>query len=391
MSTSRLIAVLLTLAGALSHGQAQDAPAGLAPDGHAGLGTLGTARELGRIFQKPDEAQAALLRGLSELDSDVRILAEMVRRSYLERGYFRLLGRYEPRELQALGERFLQPASALLDFVASGSEEADAWVDMYLDLRFRARLPLLASFAQEAREVQAGLALLRGQVDGYVELKDSEARAIADRIDLSAALLRAIRLDLEALRERDPGSSAGEAEPGWKVELIGLSKLRDEDARLEAFARLEAKVGERLERMESVLFWRRLVTRLDPELQRRDLGRERASQHLDEVKLYMLELPEGVSAPRELLQMTQFARYQHALSEALKGLGAAPFDEELLYRTGLITDLLYDTQESRQWFDRYLALRGVRLHLYRTTERELSEEEGYALRVLMRGGPVPGR
>lgn len=391
MSLTRVLSILLLLAWGAPVVLAQQASGGLAPDGHAGLGTLSSSRELGRIFQKPDEGQAALLAGLAELDSDVRILAEMTRRSYQERGYFRLLGRYEASELQVLAARFVQPAEALLDFVASGSEEADAWVDMYLDLRFRARLPLLTSYAAEAREVQAGLALLRGLSDGYVELKDTEARAIAERVDLSAALLRAIRLDLEALRERGEGAGAGEADPGWKVELIGLSKLRDEGARLEAFHRLEEKVGGRLERMESVLFWRRLVTRLDPELQRRELGRERALGHLDEVKLYMLELPEGVSAPRELLQMTKFARYQHALSEALKGIGSAPFDEELLYRTGLITDLLYDTQESRQWFDRYLALRGIRLHLSQTTERDLSEEERYALGVLMRGGPVPGR
>ena len=391
MSLIRALSCLILLGGGLVFGGLQDPPEALAPDGHPGLGALSTSRELGRIFLRPEEHQTALLSGLAALDSDVRVLAEMTRRAYRERGYFRLLGRYESQDLDLLAQRFERPADALLDFVASGSEEADAWVDLYLDLRFRARLPLLASFEGEAREIRAGLALLRGLSDGYVELKDTEARAIAARVDLSAALLRAIRLDLEALRERGESSSTGEAEPGWKIELIGLSKLRDEDARLEAFGRLEAKVNERLERVESVLFSHRLVARLGVELQRRELGRERALQHLDEVKLYMLDLPEGVSPPRELTKMTQFARYQHALSEALKGIGADPFDEELLYRTGLITDLLYDTQESRQWFDRYLALRGVRLHLSQTTERDLSEEERHALGVLMRGGPVPGR
>lgn len=390
MSLSPLHCFCVLLLASVAFSQSGD-PAPMAPDGHPGFGTLRTSRELGRVFQKPSEQDEELLTGLADLDSEVRILVEMARRTYKRRGYFELLDRFGPQELADLHGSYFAAEAEALDLIANSSPVADAWIDMFLDLRFRSRLPLLEVYAAEAREVQAGLALLRALEDGYVELKDREARAIAERIDLAASLLRAIRLDLEALRERGDDAAPGQPDPAWKIELIGISKMRPGEHRDQAFEELSIKVAARQKQLESVLFWPRLRTKLDLKLRSRELGREKALEHLAEVKFYLLEFEEGDVPPPDLLKMKKFARHQYALSEALKGIGYDPFNEALAYRAGIATDLIYETQESRQWFDRFLTLRGIRLHLYQTTERELDDEEEQALLVLMRPMVQVGR
>ncbi|MCB9915288.1 MAG: hypothetical protein H6828_09080 [Planctomycetes bacterium] len=389
MNRLRPLAPLALLALALAlPAAARQADAPQAPDGHPGLGTARTSHEFLQLFVSPDADEERLLLQLQDLESEVRILREMARRTYVERGYFRLVDRYGPQDLATLHRRFREQTPHGPELAGLEGPEEEAWGDMFVDLRFRARMDLLGDFEQEARDLRSGLALLRGLSDGWVEMKDVEARAIAARVDLSAALLRAMRLDLEALRERGDADAPGQPDPAWRVELIGITKLRGTDERRAAFERLTEKLAAREEQLESVLFTPRLRARLDTELRRRDAQREKARELLEEARTYLLEL---VDTPPEVLRLSKTQRYQIALRLVLEGIGYDPFLDGLAYRAGVTTDLLYEARESRQWYDRFLALRGIRVHLSETTERELDGEEREALAAVLRGAVLPGR
>ena len=352
----KLLALALLLAPALPL-QAE------APDGRPGLGGSRTAREYERIFLSPSEDEARLLEELSELDFDLRVLSEMARREYRALGYLELVEGPEPSGFLRLHEAYREATRDGLAVAVEGGPRGELWSEMFVDLRFRARITLLESFEEEAREVRDGLALLRGLQDGYVEMKDSEAREVAERVDLAAALLRAVRLDLEALRERGDPNAPGRPDPAWKVELIGLTQLQEQGERARAFQRLSRRLDERQQELEAVLFSPRLRAKLDGALRRRDVLRERAGALLEEARVFLLEMPDGTEPPPDLLRMTKTARYQQALRRLVDGVGHDPLNADLALRTGRVTDLLYDGFESRQWFDRFLALRGVRMHL----------------------------
>jgi len=356
----------------------------LAPDGRPGLGGDGDARSYGRYFRSPSESELAFLCELEELEPDVLVLAEMVRRDYRRRGYFRLLGWLADQRLEELHRCFVETGPGAVPLLAEGGEAADAFAEMFLDLRFRARLELLESLPLELREVEAGLALLRATQDGFVELKDTEARAIAERVDLAAALLRAIRSDLEALRERGDDRAPGSPDPAWMAELIGLTKIRDEAQRSSAYLALGRKVEARLEKLRGALFTPRLREKLAVQLTRRAAALESARQRGENTRRYLLVSPEGDDPPREVQQMAKFRRYQHALSEALTGLSYDPLDEELTYWVGFCTDYLFRTIDARQWYDRYLAMRGIRVDRNETfAERRLTEREERAKEAVL--------
>lgn len=359
-----------------------------APDGRPGLGKERSAREYERVFLSPSESDQHLLRDLAELESDLRVLVEMARRDYRRRGYLRWVGGLAPVELHDLHAAYRAATRDGLVVAMEGGPRGEVWSEMFVDLRFRARMELMEDFEREAREVRGGMALLRALQDGYVEMKDGEAREVAARVDLAAALLRAIRSDLEALRERGDPDAPGNPDPAWKVELIGLTQLRDPAERERAYQDLARRLDERQAELEAVLFTPRLRQRLDASLRRREVLRERARALLDEAKIFLLELPEGEDPPPELARMTQTARFHQALRRLVDGIGHDPLNPELALRAGRVTDQLYDGFESRQWYDRFLALRGIRLHLSGTTEGQLDEDEREALGVLMRGGPL---
>jgi len=385
MRIPTLLVLAITWLHAAPIAVAQEDPLPLAPDGRPGLGIEGDARSYGRFLRAPPAAESAFLRGLEALEPEIRVLAEMVRRGYRERGYFRLLGRLEDQRLSELHRRFGETELVALDLLVEGGEVAEAFAEMFLDLRFRARIDLLDSFELEMREVEVGLALLRATQHGFVELKSTEARAIAERVDLSASMLRAIRLDLEALRERGDARAPGTPDPAWMAELIGLTKIRDKELQRIAFLDLQRKVTHRLERLQGALFTPRLRKKLGTELARRAAGTEAAKKRAEKARLYLLISPEGDDPPREVLQMAKHRRHQYALSEALGGLAHDPLDEELTYWTGITTDYLYRNVDSRQWFDRYLAMRGIRVDQHSTIEgRQLTEWEEHAREVVLR-------
>ena len=158
-----------------------------------------------------------------------------------------------------------------------------------------------------------------------------------------------------------------------------------------ALANLRAKVSQRMERLNDVLFWPRLERRLAAEFDKREAFDVLAAQHLERALRFLVVPPYDKDPQREILQMSRAERHRYALSEGLRGLAADPLDEELTYWTGIATDFLFEPREGRRWFDRYLALRGIRATDHETTkDRELTAEEQYALEKVLQAYTLPG-
>ena len=376
-----------------SAGSQEGAPT--APDGRPGLGTARTAHELGRMFASPDADQEAFLRELHELPSEVLIRREMVRRDYRELGYFELLDRMVPQDLAGLHAKYRELDQSALPTLMTAGRESQAFTKLFLDLRFQIRMSLIETFDVEVTELRKGLALLHASQDGLFDLRDSEAKAIASRIDLASAILRSIRLDFDALRERGDARAPGAPDPAWMAELIGLTKLRTESDRSAALDRLRRKLAGRIDRLESALFWPRLETKVATQLARRSALADEAATHLERIQRFLLVPPYDQDPPSQLAAMSKTDRHRYALSEAVRGLAADPLHEELSYWMGVASDLIDTPRESRAWFDRFLALRGIRAQDARTTTgRELTFQEKYALEKVMQalsGIGVPGR
>jgi hypothetical protein len=361
-----------------------------APDGRSGFGTERGAHELGRLFASPSEEDRALLEALDELVSDLLVLREMVRRDYLGRGYFRLLGTGQGDTLDDLHRCFRANEQSPMDLLTQRSPEREAFAELLLDSRFQLRAELFERFEHESHELRTGLSLLRATQEGLFDLKDGEARAVAGRLDLAAAALRAVRLDLDALRERGGEAVPGAPEPSWMAELIGATKLRSEADRLTALESLRAKVSRRMARLRDVLFWPRLEHRLVVEFDKREAFEILSAQHLERTLRYLVVPPYDEAPQKEILRMSRAERHRYALSEALRGLAADPLDEDLTYWAGVATDYLYEPREGRRWFDRYLALRGIRATEQETTkDRELTDKEQYALEKVMHAYTLP--
>jgi hypothetical protein len=380
------------LAAGFEHGSSalSEDPA-LAPDGRPGFGTKRSGHALGRVFSSPSQEEGELLTGLDELTSDILVLREMVRRDYRARGYMDILEQAGADDLRDLHRRFRELEPSATSVLGEGGRGRDVFLELLLDLRFQIRVELFERFDDEGRELRAGLALLRGTQDGLFELKDGEARSIAARLDLAASILRAVRLDLDALRERGDDAAPGAPEPSWMAELIGITKLRSEQDRLSALDALRAKAGRRLERLKGVLFWPRLQLKIATELAKREALEDLAAQHLERTLRYLLIPPFDKDPQRQIREMSRAERHRYALSEGLRGLAADPLNEELTYWTGIATDFLYEPREGRLWFDRYLALRGIRAHEHRSTkDRELTDKESYALEKVLQAYTLPG-
>ncbi len=362
-----------------------------APDGRPGFGTKRTARQYAKLFQAPTEEQEEFLRGLHGISSEVLVLREKARRLYGKRGYFETLGHELTPSLADLHEKFREKLRDPLALLSAGGKEAQLFVAMWLDVRFRLRIELLELVEQEGQELRRGLALFGGTQNGFYDLKDSEARSIAYRLDIAAARLRAVRSDLEILKERGDTVQAGAADPAWGEELLGLAQVTDDTLREEILARNRARLQSALSRLESVLFSPRLAPRLKAELSRRQAALGQAAVHLERAQHYLMVPPFDQDPAPELLEMSRAERHRFALSEGLRGLDLDPMDEELTYVTASAAAELQAPLQTRPWFDRYLALRGIRSDDHGTIRgRELTPKEKRCLEEVMREFTTPG-
>lgn len=378
---------LLALTLVVGVGSAQERPT--APDGRPGLGVHGTARAYGAFWRSPSDEERALLDSLLGLPGEVLVLRSALERSYRDAGLFALVADQPGAELEQLHAAYLELSVDPIGALRAGGERAKAFARAFLDARFRLRLETLAGLPAEARELRGGLALLRATQDGFVELKDPDARVIAGRVDLAAALLRAFRLDLEALGRSVDATGPGAPDPAWLPLLEEVAAHAEPGTRPPALADLMRRVGRTEARMRESLFTPRLRQAIGSELWRRDAGRDRASGLLREVRVLLPDTEEGARAPASIAELRKHQRYAYALRYAVEGLSQDPFEDELCYWAGIATDFLHDRWQSRVWFDRYLALRGIRAHLPETFARELGAEERYALELVQSVPPLP--
>jgi hypothetical protein len=251
---------------------------------------------------------------------------------------------------------------------------------MLCDTRFNVRLELITNFEFEAREVRAGLFVLRGTGDGWVQLTPEETRAILTRIDLAASLLRALRSDLLALRATDETSTE---DPEEVRELLELERLRTEAERLVALAEIRARCDERVERMRQALFQTRLLPKVRTLLTWRE-GDLRQAEPLRAAALaHLPDTPEGRAAKGGIEKLARHERMRYALVYGQEGLVFDPLDEVAAWAAAEGIDFLWGNRESRPYYDRFLALHGIRAHDQRTIQgRELDAREERALYVV---------
>lgn len=370
-----MIAVAL---GASARGDALDEDYPRARDGRRGLGQPEELSELLALFRQPSAEDRAFLSSLTELEGRLNVLISITEGLYRDREFFDLLPRRADRTLGALHRLHadvVREPGAALDKVG---RKGPLWARLMLDPRVWMRIEVLQGWERDVRDVRLGLAVLRGVTDGWVRLDDVTARTIAERIDLSAALLRARILDLSALHEVSRGGS--EVAPEDLDRFLSFIALRDEKERNHMLAVELESVGRRVATMRSVLFTHRLELLAAEELHRRAECEKHVERLREEVRVWQPQTPEGKQAPPEIRRIKKTARRREAYRRALQGLRNDPLDAELAYAAGTMAEFVAGTYESLSYFDRFLALSGIRVHDDRNwRKRKLTDEETHAV------------
>src|SRR4029453_8986601 len=89
---------------------------------------------------------------------------------------------------------------------------------------------------------------------------------------------------------------------------------------------------------------------------------------------------EGADAPPEVLKLSKTQRIKAARDAAFGGLVLDPLSEELVWIVAKSADFFDGQRISRPFFDRYLALRGIRANEWKTIGgRTLTADEREAL------------
>lgn len=387
-SSRALVAAALA---ALSPLLAAQEGAPLAPDGRRGLGSGTRVSEIYSVLRSAKDDDRRFLADLANLSSEIQVLAASSLEAYRAHGYLALLDPREPPSLPALHALYLELAADPFPALASGDERALALARMLHDPRFRARAAVLQDFDFEVRELVAGLAVFRGATDGFVELDQDQASNVAARVDLSASLLRAMRSDLEALRQ-----SLGQVETdaARAAELVRVATQSEgENVRRASVERLCGEARRLEELMSSALFTTRLRADSVELLAWRAALFDQVVKPKREALEWTPDTPEGLAAPEAVQRLPKHERMRRAFQRAAEGLALDPLDAELAWICGHALDFTEGLRRSRPYFDRFLALRGIRSHDHRTTARRtLDAREREALDAVQRSLlPVPAR
>ena len=359
-----------------------------APDGHPGLGTERDARELARYLRKPPKKDRDDIESWSSLPGEVEVRWNEFERDARKRKLF-VVVEDAPGDPQ-LADLFDAWRAAAADLPAALAEDrphAEQLARLHVDVQFRILADLHAGFALERRELMSGLAVLHGMNDGYVVLNDGEAQEICARIDLAAARLRSMALDLDALGEA-AGKGPGAPTDELVDECLALAREPDEDARLRQLSGFEARLERTRERLGETLFSARLAREVEVALRRREALLQDAARRAQELRPFLPETAEGAEPPEEIAEMKKSRRYAYALRMAVEGLAIDPLNGDLAYFAGLAADFTQGPRVTRPWFDRFLAIRGIREHDKRGNEQPLDDWERHALDEVQDGGPV---
>ncbi|MFT7665038.1 MAG: hypothetical protein ACI87A_003273 [Planctomycetota bacterium] len=352
----------------------------LAPDGQPGIGTEASPRDVLKLFRKSSDDEDDLIAQLRTLEADVELLVRGTETGYRERGYFALLEASLEQSLTSLHENYggfaAEPSSVGNQRVEIGK----AFARMYFDKRFRLRRWLIRGCKIEIAELRDGLAVFEAAARGLVVLDEAQSNNLVKRIDLSSALLRAVRADLGILREprvKDDSSEAIAAKQAAFLELLNYGDRRRREEGLKAF-QAEAQGAE--DQMRAVLFSARLREQVQPVLNWRVNANLEAKDRLELAREASPDRDDKNEAPREVVKLSKSKRRKLAREYALEGLALDPLNAELAWLAGMMSSLVYGELETGAHFDRFLVLRRI---IYRDERsfagRELSEREASAL------------
>ncbi len=158
--------------------------------------------------------------------------------------------------------------------------------------------------------------------------------------------------------------------------------MRSSDAvrRAKELPAILERLDQREEGMCSALFTARQAEELQSKLAERAASISSAEKMLPKIRELVPDTAEGAKAPSEIQALPKSRRCAYAAHSGAEALGFDPLNEELNYLVGLATDFNYGAIESHRWFDRFLALRGIRSHEYKSySARKLTREEKHAL------------
>jgi len=357
-----------------------------APDGRPALVGRGSAHDLGRVLVRPKTAEERqLVEDLLGLEAALELRLSLAARRLRARRCMGLVRDSATGTLTEQVARFDTLSSRSATELAVGDDRARSLAVCLLDPAFGVRHAALKGVDREVLEISAGLAILQASQAGFVSLSDEEASNIARRVDRSAALLRTLTSDLDLL---EASTFSGEPIQDGAVDaLIEAARTPRLDVRARLLGKLLDPIQDQVRRMAKSLSCPRLRVVLSAELALRDVALIKAAGRVEELdRLVPGRIPEEL-VPAEIRKMSKQDRHSLALRHAQEGLVEDPFSPELTFYAAVATDWVTDAMRSRPWFDRYLALRGIRAHDHRTYQgRKLEPDEQRALDVVQLGG-----
>lgn len=349
------------------------------------------ARQVGffRRAAKGQEAeQAALLFGLA---SELRTSLALTRELYERRGYFELLASVpaaqptpeplllRPRTLVALHERYaeLLNVEGVLWDVAS----ANTFARVYLDARFVLRYEILIDACVDHDELSGAIALSLARARGIDAQEEDSAREHAlARGDLAAARIKVLLSDL-ALMYEHPRTAAPESET--EVELAAALVAGD----FAAVQRITSQHERGIARMRSTLRTPRFDSDHDGLLRARRTSRSSSEVAAAAMRQLLPYTAEGREAAEAIERLGPTERTLRAISAGLEATARNPFDPELARLLAEALDHRNGPRASGGWFERYLALSGIRSWEWSSYgARDLSHDEERALAVVQLTG-----
>jgi hypothetical protein len=345
---------LATFAVAGSVVRQGDPAAKLAPDGRPGFGARSPS-EVAKLVRQPGRDDEAWIDALPALPTEIAQRSSLTESLYRERGWFALCGD--------------QPGQGLLDLLASYrhleldptgtlhalDDRARAFAAAWTDLRFRSRARLLESAAHETRELAGALALLRGAANSWGALSQSESQNLARRADLSAALLRAIRLDLDALRE-SPGPRAAVPEADACLALARDTNAARRSARM---GEMSARLVEREQAFLRPLFFARLSEQCVALLAWRKASLDIGRVALQAAEQFSPDVDPERARDGKIAELRTTDRRRNAMARALEALAQDPLDERATWIAFVSARHVGSVPQTLALAYRYLRLRGI--------------------------------
>ena len=339
---------------------AQAVEVGLAPDGKRGFGSSLEQKRLSELLRSKAAADNAFFDELTDLTMSTRIQLMNVRQLYVERGYFRFLAASAGDDLALLQSSYAKCAESPTRELALGDARAKALAAMLVDTRFNVRRELILRAQIAVDDLEHSRAVFGATQDGYVSLTTAELGHIAARADLAAAELRVLRSDLEALTPSAADRATGVEAVALAQKLLDGSRVREDEQRAKALATVLGPCRDLERRMENLLSSARIEPKLAPLRQ----WRERVLTTAAGLRVRVLEMlpdtAQGNKARSEIARMKKTERMNHAYGLAIEGLSSDPLDPELAWAAGHARYLSWPGLDSIIYFDRFLALVGIR-------------------------------